>query len=82
MQSEKHGEELRITLQDLSSVQPVFHCEYLCLIDTDIHALTLTKQTKGLYAVVLATDFFGDDLMANLYAVPSAASPKTFHHSS
>lgn len=58
MQSERHSEEFRITLQDLRSVQPVFHCEYLYPIDTDIHALTLTKQADGLHAVVLPADFF------------------------
>ena len=61
MQSERHNEEFRIALLDLSSIQPVFHCEYLYLIDTEIHALTLTKQTEGLHAVVLPTDFFGND---------------------
>lgn len=58
MQSERHSEKFRLTLQDPNSAQPTLYCEYLYMIDTDNNALTLTKQTEELPAVILPTDYF------------------------
>lgn len=53
MKSEWHSAEFRISFAELRSVQPAFGYDYLYLVDTDVPALTLTKQTEGLHAVVL-----------------------------
>lgn len=58
MQSERHREQFSVPSQDLSSARSVFHCEYLYLIDTDIHARTLTKQDEGLHAVAMPLIFW------------------------
>lgn len=58
MQSERHSEKFRLTLQDLNSAQSTLYCKYLYMIDTGINALTLTKQTEELPAIILPTDYF------------------------
>lgn len=73
MKSERHSAEFRISFAELRSVQPAFGYDYLYLVDTDIPALTLTKQTEGLHAIVLP---------ALKCTVSSAVSPKTSHHGS
>lgn len=53
MQLERHREEFGVTLQDFSSVQPVFHCGFLYLMDTGIPALTLRKTAGNWYCPLI-----------------------------
>lgn len=67
MQLERPRDEFGVTLQDLSSVQPVFHCGFLFLIDTDIPALTLRKTD---------TDFFGKSLCCAICNISQDIPPE------
>lgn len=58
MKSERHRDEFGISLPELRSVQPLFGCDCLYLVDIDVPALTLTKQTEGLHTVVLPSERF------------------------
>lgn len=67
MQLERHREKFGVTLQDPSCVQPVFHCGFLYLVDTDIPALALRKT--DCVELSLPIDFGGNSLCCAICTV-------------